>query len=81
MFLLFDIFLKKINFGYLMSSSVFKNFLGMVGIQKCLIMSIKCFEFFFEYFVFIVVEEIFIDLLFNLLQLDILIIVSYMNVR
>ena len=50
-----------------MSSSVFKNFLGMAGTQKCLITSTKCFELFFEYFVFIVAEEIPIDLPFNLL--------------
>lgn len=64
---LLDIFLKKINLGHLMSSSVFKNFLGMAGTQKCLITSTKCFELFFEYFVFIVAEEIPIDLPFNLL--------------
>lgn len=64
---LLDIFLKKINLGHLMSISVFKNFLGMAGTQKCLITSTKCFKLFFEYFVFIVAEEIPIDLPFNLL--------------
>ena len=61
-------FLKKINLGHLISCIVFKNFLGMAG--TCYgnaFTSTKCFELFFKYFVFIVVEEIPSDLLFDLL--------------
>lgn len=59
-----DNFVKKINLGYLINCSVFKNFLGMAGTcHGNTFTSTKCFELFFKYFVFVVAEEIPVDLL------------------